>query len=98
MAERQVEVAWAWRRPPSWRTWPTEEKPRPSIQKLAYAGMPLDKVKNLVTPEGSTVISRIRRPLELVKDNAVVVEKKEEEKKPAKKRASTIKKGRFAGR
>lgn len=73
---------------------PTEEETEAEYQKLADAyGMPLDKVKNLVTAEGINGDIQNQKAIELVKDNAVIVEKKEEEKKPAKKRASAKKKG-----
>ena len=72
---------------------PTEEETEAEYQKLADAyGMPLDSVKNLVTVEGINGDIQNQKAIDLVKENAVIVEKKEEEKKPAKKRASTKKK------
>ena len=72
---------------------PTEEETEAEYEKLADAyGMPLDSVKNLVTVEGINGDIQNQKAIDLVKENAVIVEKKEEEKKPAKKRASTKKK------
>ncbi|MGI6256319.1 MAG: trigger factor [Acutalibacter sp.] len=73
---------------------PTEEETEAEYQKLADAyGMPLDSVKNLVTVEGINGDIQNQKAIDLVKENAVVVEKKteeqpKEEKKPARKRTT----------
>ena len=73
---------------------PTEEETEAEYQKLADAyGMPLENVKNLVTVEGINGDIQNQKAIDLVKENAVVVEKKaeeqpKEEKKPARKRTT----------
>ena len=73
---------------------PTEEETEAEYQKLADAyGMPLENVKNLVTVEGINGDIQNQKAIDLVKENAVVVEKKSEEepkeaKKPARKRTT----------
>ncbi len=73
---------------------PTEEETEAEYQKLADAyGMPLENVKSLVTVEGINGDIQNQKAIDLVKENAVVVEKKaeeqpKEEKKPARKRTT----------
>lgn len=60
---------------------PTEEETEAEYQRLAESyNMPLENVKNLVTPEGIKADLKNQKALDLVRDNAVITEAKKQEK------------------